>query len=219
MYTATSTNAHYLDRENAEKTVASGLDRLIISIDGTTQETYGKYRVGGQLQKVLDGTRNLVEAKKRMKSPTPHIIWQFIVFGHNEHQLEEVRSMSKEYQVDELAVKSAQIYDYETGSALMPGNKEYSRYDMTGAGYSIKNELLNHCWRLWNSCVITWDGKVVPCCFDKDGMYRLGNLGEHSFDSIWHNAQYGAFRKQVLKGRKYIDICRNCSEGTSVWKS
>lgn len=219
MYTATSTNAHYLDVENAEKTVTSGLDRLIISIDGTTQETYGKYRIGGKLEKVLEGTRNIVEAKKRLKSSTPHIIWQFIVFGHNEHQLEEVKGMAREYGVDELAVKSAQIYDYETGSELMPDNSEYSRYDKKAESYSIRNELMNHCWRLWNSCVITWDGKVVPCCFDKDGTYRLGNLSDHSFASIWHNAQYSAFRKQVLKGRKYIDICRNCSEGTSVWKS
>ena len=47
IYTATSTNAHYLTDENAKRTVESGLDRLIISIDGTTQETYQQYRVGG----------------------------------------------------------------------------------------------------------------------------------------------------------------------------
>jgi radical SAM protein with 4Fe4S-binding SPASM domain len=219
MYTATSTNAHYLSQENAEKTISSGLDRLIISIDGTTQDTYGKYRIGGKLDKVLEGTRNLVEAKKRLKSSTPHIIWQFIVFGHNEHQLEEVKALSREYDVDELAIKSAQVYDYETGSELIPKNKDYSRYEQQENGFAIKNKLLNHCWRLWNSCVITWDGKVVPCCFDKDGTYRLGNLSEASFSQIWQNAQYQKFREQILKGRDYIDICKNCSEGTSVWKN
>jgi radical SAM protein with 4Fe4S-binding SPASM domain len=219
MYTATSTNAHYLNVQNAEKTILSGLDRLIISIDGTTQETYGKYRIGGNLDKVLEGTKNLVEAKKRLKSATPHIIWQFIVFGHNEHQLDEVKSLAKRYGVDELAVKSAQVYDYETGSDLIPKNKAYSRYEEKGEGFAIRNKLLNHCWRLWNSCVITWDGKVVPCCFDKDGTYRLGNLSETSFSQIWQNPQYKRFREQILKGREHIDICKNCSEGTSVWKN
>jgi len=219
MYSATSTNAHYLDRENAEKTVRSGLDRLIISIDGSTQETYGKYRIGGKLEKVLSGTKELMEAKKRLGSATPHVIWQFIVFSHNEHQLEEIRTLAKTYRVDELAVKSAQIYDYETGSDLMPQNEDYSRYKADGQKFAIKNKLLNHCWRLWNSCVITWDGKVVPCCFDKDGTYRLGNLNDTDFDAVWKGEAYRRFRQQILKGRQHIDICKNCSEGTSVWKN
>ncbi len=64
IYTATSTNAHYLTDEKARKTVESGLDRLIISIDGTTQEVYEQYRVGGKLHKVIEGARNIVKWKK-----------------------------------------------------------------------------------------------------------------------------------------------------------
>ena len=55
IYTATSTNAHYLTDHNAKRTIESGLDRLIISIDGTTQDVYQQYRVGGQLDKVIAG--------------------------------------------------------------------------------------------------------------------------------------------------------------------
>jgi MoaA/NifB/PqqE/SkfB family radical SAM enzyme len=84
IYTATSTNAHFLNEDNARKTVESGLDRIIISIDGTTQETYQAYRVGGQLDKVLEGTRNLVKWKKQLKSKTPFIIFQFLVVRPNE---------------------------------------------------------------------------------------------------------------------------------------
>lgn len=219
IYTATSTNAHYLTEENSKKTIESGLDRLIISIDGTSQDTYGKYRIGGQLEKVLEGTKNLVKAKRDMKASTPHIIWQFIVFKHNEHELNEIKSLAKTYGVDELAIKSAQIYDYENGSELIPENEAYSRYKKEEDNYQFKNKLLNHCWRLWHSCVITWDGKVVPCCFDKDGTYQLGNLGEKSFNDIWQSDQYKQFRTQILKGRQYIDICKNCSEGTSVWQN
>lgn len=217
MYSATSTNAHYLTPENAEKTIRSGLDRLIISIDGTTQDTYGKYRIGGQVEKVLEGTRNLIEARERTGIKGPHIIWQFIVFAHNEHQLEEIKALAKVYKVDELAIKSAQIYDYETGNDMIPQNEAFSRYKKTENGFLFSNKLLNHCWRLWNSCVITWDGKVVPCCFDKDGTYRLGNIQENKFSQIWTGDAYKRFRQQILKGRKYIDICKNCSEGTRVW--
>ncbi|HVA97308.1 MAG TPA: radical SAM protein, partial [Bacteroidia bacterium] len=101
IYTATSTNAHYLNSENAKKTVESGLDRLIISIDGTTQETYQQYRIGGNLEKVLEGTKNIVAWKKKLHSKTPYIIFQYLVVKPNEHQIEEVKSLAKKLEVDD----------------------------------------------------------------------------------------------------------------------
>ncbi|HEX8547959.1 MAG TPA: radical SAM protein, partial [Cytophagaceae bacterium] len=71
IYTSTSTNGHYLDDNNCKQTIESGLDRLIVSIDGATQETYSSYRVGGSLEKVLSGVKNLNRVKKEMKSNTP----------------------------------------------------------------------------------------------------------------------------------------------------
>ncbi len=85
IYTATSTNAHYLNDQVAQRTVESGLDRLIISIDGTTQETFEQYRVGGKLEKVIEGTKNIVKWKKELKSKTPHVIFQYLVVKPNEH--------------------------------------------------------------------------------------------------------------------------------------
>ncbi len=218
IYTATSTNAHFLNDKNAKATIESGLDRLIISVDGTTQEVYEAYRKEGNLEKVLEGARNVVRWKKELKSPTPHIIFQFLVVRPNEHQIDELHLLAKEIGVDEVKLKTAQIYDYKEGNPLIPTIEKYARYAQQADGtYRIKNELLNHCWKLWHSCVITWDGWVVPCCFDKDAEYRLGSLQHESFASIWHNEAYRAFRKQLLQGRDQIDICTNCTEGCKVW--
>jgi radical SAM protein with 4Fe4S-binding SPASM domain len=218
IYTATSTNAHYLTEANARKTIQSGLNRLIISIDGTTQETYQAYRVGGKLHKVLEGTRQLIRLKKEMRSSTPHVIFQFLVVKPNEHQLDEVQALAKELGVDEVRFKTAQIYEYEQGSPLIPDNARYSRYKLNKDGsYSIKNSLANHCWKMWHSCVITWDGMVVPCCFDKDAHYRLGNMTESSFKQLWQGEAYNRFRKTLIDSRKNIDMCSNCTEGTNVW--
>src|SRR5919107_661907 len=96
IYTATSTNAHYLTDENARKTVESGLDRLIISIDGTTQETYQQYRVGGQLHKVIQGAKNIVAWKKKLASRTPYVFFQFLVVKPNEHQINDIRHLAAE---------------------------------------------------------------------------------------------------------------------------
>src|SRR6478609_9001995 len=94
IYTATSTNAHYLTDNIAKATVESGLDRLIISIDGTTQDTYESYRIGGTLEKVLEGASRVTHYKKKMRASTPHVMFQFLVVKPNEHQIDEVYALA-----------------------------------------------------------------------------------------------------------------------------
>jgi radical SAM protein with 4Fe4S-binding SPASM domain len=218
IYTSTSTNAHYLDDATARKTVESGLHRLIISIDGTTQDVYEQYRIGGKLEKVIEGTKNILRWKKELRSATPHVIFQFLVVRPNEHQVSEVQQLAEELGVDEVRFKTAQVYDFENGNPLIPETKKYSRYKRNENGsYTVKNKLDDHCWKMWSSCVITWDGKVVPCCFDKDAQHQLGDLQTDSFREIWNSERYKNFRNQLFASRKSIDICANCSEGTKVW--
>ena len=218
IYTSTSTNAHYLNEENARNTVLSKLDQLIISIDGSHQESYSKYRVGGVFEKVLEGTRHIIDQKKALKSNYPHVVWQFIVFRHNQAEIEEIKSLGKQLGVNEVRIKTAQVYDFEHGEEWIPENETYSRYKKNPDGtYRIKNKLLNQCWRMWQGCVITWDGKVVPCCFDKDAKHKLGDLKSQTFRSVWFSPAYNSFRQSILKGRSKIDICNNCTEGTKVW--
>ncbi|MFM8832573.1 MAG: SPASM domain-containing protein [Cytophagales bacterium] len=218
IYTATSTNAHYLNDKNAEATVRSGLDRLIISIDGTSQETYQSYRVGGNLDKVIEGTKNIIAWKRKLKSQTPHVIFQFLVVKPNEHEIPEVYRIAQQLGVDEVKLKTAQIYDYQNGSPLIPTQPKYSRYkEMSDGTYTIKNAFDNHCWKMWHSCVVTWDGKVVPCCFDKDAHHVLGDLTQQSFTEIWQSEKYEQFRSSLLRSRSEIEMCKNCTEGTKVW--
>ncbi|WP_266365662.1 SPASM domain-containing protein [Tellurirhabdus rosea] len=218
IYTATSTNAHYLTDAAARKTVESGLDRLIISIDGTTQEVYQQYRVGGKLHKVIEGTKNILKWKKELKSRTPHVIFQFLVVRPNEHQIEDVRKLAEELGVDEVGLKTAQIYDYENGSDLIPTIDKYARYARQPDGtYTTKNGFGDNCWKMWHSCVVTWDGLVVPCCFDKDAHHRMGDLKEQSFRQLWQSEPYQAFRQSLIRSRSEIEMCRNCTEGINVW--
>jgi radical SAM protein with 4Fe4S-binding SPASM domain len=219
IYTITSTNAHFLSEEIAKKTILSKLDKLIISVDGITQEAYEHYRVGGSLNKVIEGTKEIIKQKKLYKTNTPHLVWQFVVFKSNQNQIALVKKLGKELGVDEVKIKTAQIYDFENGNDLIPELENYSRYKKDENGtFKIKNKLLNQCWRMWQGCVITWDGKIVPCCFDKDAKYKLGNLEVENFKDIWFSDPYNNFRKSILESRNKIDICSNCSEGTKVWE-
>ncbi len=213
IFTTTSTNGHYLSKTLARKTAESGLDQLIISLDGMDAETYKKYRIGGNFDKVMDGIRNLVEAKKNAKVNHPYLIIQFLVFTSNEHQIEEVKRLKKELGVDKVELKTAQFYEFEKGKEMMTSLSPFSSYEKTESGqYKIKNRLKNRCLRMWQSSVITWDGDLVPCCFDKNAKHQFGNLISTDFKTIKTNEEYKAFRQQILKDRSQIEICRNCSE-------
>jgi radical SAM protein with 4Fe4S-binding SPASM domain len=218
LYTITSTNGHFLNDDVARKTIESGLDRLIISVDGTTQEVYEQYRRGGNLDVVLQGAKNIVKWKNKLNSNTPHLIFQFLVVRPNEHQIDEIHSLADEIGVDEVKLKTAQVYNYKGGNPLIPEDQKYSRYKKSMNGsYTLRHSLDNHCWKLWHANVITWDGKVLPCCFDKDALHQLGDLRDNSFQEIWGGENYEGFRKNILSGRDQIDICTNCSEGCKVW--
>ncbi|GAB4416461.1 MAG: radical SAM protein [Bacteroidia bacterium] len=218
IYAASSTNGHYLTADKARQTVESGLSELIVSIDGTTQASYERYRIGGRLDKVKAGVRHLVEARQAAGSLHPFIVLQFLVVRPNEHEIDAVYSLGRELGVDHVALKTAQLYDHAQGHPLMPTQDRYSRYRRQSDGtFALKNRLDNQCWKLWQGAEITWDGRVLPCCFDKDAQYEMGDLRQTSFEHIWRGAAYDAFRQQLLRQRAGIDICRNCSEGTKVW--
>ena len=213
-----STNGHFLDSETSKATVQSGLDKLIISIDGTSQEVYEQYRVSGNLNQVIEGVKQVVEWKRRLKSKTPYLIIQFLVVRPNEHQIGEIQDMGMRLGVDEVKLKTAQIYDYHNGSALIPEQDLYSRYArQTDGKYQIKNDQLNQCWRMWSGFVVCWDGRVVPCCFDKDAQHQLFKFPDSSMREGWKSVAYVDFRQRLLRSRSEINICQNCTEGTKVW--
>jgi radical SAM protein with 4Fe4S-binding SPASM domain len=209
--TIVSTNGHFLSREIAEKLAGSGLHKIIISLDGMDKETYSLYRQGGQFEKVIGGIEDL-SAVLRNRASSLKLEIQFLVNRHNEKQISSAKEFAKKVGAS-LRLKSMQIVNNKQFDYWLPGDGKYSRYIKTDNIYKIKNRLRNHCLRLWLNPVITWDGKVVPCCFDKDALHSMGDLNASSFRTIWNSKEYMKFRDSVLSGRKEIGICRNCTSG------
>jgi radical SAM protein with 4Fe4S-binding SPASM domain len=209
--TVVSTNGHFLSDGNPEKLVQSGLSKLIISLDGTNSETYSAYRCNGSFDTVIGGIKTVAEAKRRLKSPIKLEI-QFLVNKLNENQIFPMRKLAKELEVT-VRFKSMQVAVTENIGKWMPSNRRYSRYRLRNGTYSIKSSLPDRCSRMWFNPVITWDGKVVPCCFDKDAEYIMGDLNHNTFRDIWYGREYMDFRRSILKGRKLIGMCRNCTSG------
>ncbi|MBI4646373.1 MAG: SPASM domain-containing protein [Bacteroidia bacterium] len=211
IYTVLSTNGHFFSDDNIKATVKSGLNRLIISVDGTDQEAYSAYRAGGNLDKVLTDTKKLIDYRNSHKLYNPCIIMQFIVTKSNQHQIGDIKKLSKRLGTDYVSIKTAQLFDYKYGNRLIPDISSYSRYKKLPDGtYIIKNKLKNRCKRIFTTGVITWNGDVIPCCFDKNGRFIIGNMNENNFSSIWENKNFQEFRTSLFRNRKAIDICTNC---------
>jgi radical SAM protein with 4Fe4S-binding SPASM domain len=214
IYTATSTNGQFLKPENCLKLVDSGLHRLIVSIDGTTQESYEKYRVGGSLSLALTGIENLIAAKKQRKKRTPAVIIQFVVFKTNEHQIPEIKQLAKKLQVDALKLKSPQLEDFENGHPLMPENKRYNRYKKSASGtYFLNKNKQVKCKRAWNGAVLTADNRLIPCCFDKNAQHAYGTLSDDALTTLWKSKKAHRFIKTVWSKDNPFEMCKNCTEG------
>jgi radical SAM protein with 4Fe4S-binding SPASM domain len=213
IYCTTSTNAHFITDETIHATIDSGLDSMIVSLDGVTQETYARYRVKGNVEKVLKALKRFMEIKRKRKAKTPLIALQFLVMKHNEHELPAIRKLARDIGVDRLLIKNIEVRNLEEARTWLPRDKRYRRYKMDEQSFEVKNSHKKSCPRPWLSTLINWDGSVVPCCFDKNASYQMGNIKHAGFEEIWKNDKFTGFRDQLNRDRKSIDICRNCNQG------
>lgn len=219
LYVTTSTNGHFLDAQTAESTVKSGLDAIIISVDGATQATYSQYRVGGKLEQVLSGIRNLAAAKKRLHSKTPYIFMQFLVMQHNEAELPAMEKLARDLGVDRLLKKTTQVQSVSEASQWLPQNERFRRYHINADGIRVKTGGQGACPRPWLTTLLDWDGRIAPCCFDKNADHSPGSLNDQEkFRTIWQSDAYKKFRRTLLRNRPAIDICRNCNQGIRVFR-
>ena len=219
IYVSISTNGHFINEKNVDYILENAPDKLIFSIDGLDEETYQVYRVGGTFKQADEGLRLFAKRKKELGKKAPFIEFQFIVMKQNEHQLDDVLKYGNERGVDKVVFKTMQVSSYDNALHFLPSKDKHSRYNIDNSNYKIKSELKNHCFALWRTSVITWDGKVVPCCFDKDADFELGKLNglpENGIKAIWKSSAYQDFRKSILTNRKGNSMCNNCTEGLKI---
>ena len=204
LYTIVSTNAQALTEELAKQLVEAGLDRIIVSMDGLTQESYSAYRIGGSVEKVKAALRYLRQAKKGK----PFIELQCLYLASNEQEWGEFKKQYKALGADKLTFKTAQFYNYENGNPLMP--RTHARYIQGVDGhYRPKRKVQPFCRRLWTGCVVTVEGNILPCCYDKEQRYAFGNILRESLKTLWQSNQHRGFLQHIVEGKPY-PICLNC---------
>ena len=206
LYTIVSTNAQALTPELAKSLVTSGLSRIIISMDGLTEESYNAYRKGGSLEKTKEALRYLRAAKEKKLSPIIEL--QCLRLKTNEHEWRAFKRQYKALGADRLVFKTAQLYDYSHGHPLMPSDSRYSRYIQGADGLYHRKKRTRGCLRAWSGVVITTIGEVLPCCYDKAHSYAYGNITNMSLKELFGNEKAIAFRRAALQEQP--EICKEC---------
>lgn len=213
--TKIDSNLNHFSAQDAEDMILSGLDKLIVSLDGTTPETYSKYRIGGDFNKVMAHLKLLLKKRKELDKTNPYISWQFLVFRHNEHEIEEVKRMGRDMGVDHIGITKAFIGNKD----WIPVNDEYSYYkkqeiegEFTSEHFKPPQEKL--CNWPWDAIVINPNGSVSACCSVEDEKDDFGNIFENSFKDIWNNDKYRQARRfikdKLNPEKEDNNICIRC---------
>lgn len=213
--TVTSTNLNKLSKASAQKLVESGLDALIIAADGTTQETYSRYRKGGNLEKVLSHTRNIVEAKRVSGSRKPLLNLRMIVSKENENEMDEFRRIARDIGVDMVSFKAfstrqSGYSDSKFDRKYAPVQKKYRWYSYQ-KGFKVSRKPKKYWCRFpWTKPTLFPDGTILSCEFDFKYEQSFGNINEKTFDAIWFSPETADFRRKFQKNRGVFNFCKDC---------
>ncbi|MDQ1327622.1 MAG: hypothetical protein QG641_905 [Candidatus Poribacteria bacterium] len=217
-----STNMHFID---TDKLIKSRLDRLIVGIDGVTQETYEKFRAHGNLSKVLGNLKSVLDTRKRYKSSLPFIEWQYVITKENYNEVSAAQKLAKDIGVNcfNCIPDLCKRFDEKTRE---------SKYVKTFMSKGLAR--LKLCYCLWCFPFIEWDGSIMPCCFiHPSHKFGFGNVTKNSFKKVWNSEYYISARNSFkrdnttdktgnetsipdpdifLRDIEYIDtVCHHCN--------
>lgn len=217
---------NHFDTSMANQLIESGLDTLIVSIDGASQQSVQKYQTGMNFAKAIQNMKQIIASKKKFNSKKPLIQWRYLVNKYNESEIDIAKSMAKELSVDKLEIAA---FRCDMGKELLmdnqkkfknvlhwlPKNEALSMYNYTTEG---KKQLADTCSWLWLKSVVNWNGSVVPCCAVWNEKYDFGNINEQTFKNIWNGKKYVSARKIFVNpsSQDRAIICSICKNNQSM---
>jgi len=204
IFTMASSNMNFLRETMAEQVVTSGLDYFIAAIDGFSERSYVKYRRGGNFNKAIENLERVLDVRRKMRVSHPFVEWQYVVFRHNEHEIDEAQRFAKDIGVDYFHIIPGYVEDHEWITTI----PEYQ----VNLGLP---ESVTHCARPWTHFNVRVDGGVASCCYEFFKEDDFGNIFETDFQKIWNNELFSSARELLVKGIEKSscppsNICYRC---------
>lgn len=216
-----SSNFVKVTSDDIDHLLESNLEYLVISLDGTSQETYSQYRIGGDYERVITNLSELIRRRHRRRQKTPVIEWQFIVMRQNEHQIPEAEALAKKLGVDLLRfIPVGMPYEWharrkETADSWYPVTVQ-GRVASDGHEQQFgQARKPSPCFYLYRSMVVNADGGISPCCvvYQKNRDFADLNEGAGDPTKIWNNEKYLAARSLYTKRQitnRSPTVCDEC---------
>ncbi|MDQ7837062.1 MAG: radical SAM protein [Thermodesulfobacteriota bacterium] len=181
-----------------KRIVYSGLDVLIFSVSGTSQDYYGNLHVGGDLQKVC---RNIREVTAYKSGQRPRTIFRYIATPKNKNDRGNIKEFVKGLRVDTHEIRNVD------GELVLADN-------LSDAAEKQKRKKRRGCFWLWCTLVMKSSGDVVPCCYDYYGIPVLGNINHSSLGEIWNGTVIKQIREAWIKYPEKLEFCAQCDFST-----
>ncbi len=196
-----NTNATLLNREKADLLLESGISSVSFAFDGFNKEMYEKARVGSNYDKTLENILYFLESRKKKKLKLPYTVLSILMLEIGNFTEEEKCSFLKRF--DNL-IDEVRLREVSTWGSTFKDTDEFS--------FRTHNGFIAPCSRIWSTTCIMWNGDVVPCIYNANHEYVLGNIKDDRLLDIWNNHKILQLRKSMLE-RTYLDIsplCENC---------
>jgi MoaA/NifB/PqqE/SkfB family radical SAM enzyme len=188
-----STNLSFgLSGPRIRSLLESGLTHLTVCLDGLTQESYQRTRVGGNVDRVRRNLERLCRERTALGRRTPRIEVQYIRYQHNAGEEAEARRVCRELGVDEFTSFWGALDNW--------AGRDPDRYEVRAPRAPAWTP---RCYWPWFSTVVKWNGEVIPCCtFRQGAQYAaggdtrgFGNVFETDLSAIWNGPAYRAARR------------------------
>ncbi|MDD4913605.1 MAG: SPASM domain-containing protein [Methylococcales bacterium] len=214
----------FLSKQEAEEIVTSGIDVILGSIDGATQEGYSKYRVKGNLDMVLQNLRLLRLTRDELGLDKPFLGWSFLINKFNEDEIDQATAMADDIGVDIwFKLLSCEDPSWRSKYHDTPDHPVLKVPEWVARVYPIglpeslvtqplHSELTCVCYQPFSSMIINWNGDVYPCCVVFGDNYKLGNLITQEFDEVWFGEKYEnsrAFLRHYGPPQTEKSVCRD----------
>ena len=228
-YTEISTNFSMKDfsDEFFNRLIDSGLIELKVSIDGASQATYEKYRVGGDFERVLRNVRRLAQLKRQRRKAYPHVTYRMLLNKHNQHDVEHAARLAAECDVDfnpdpgfwcpedeaaEWRIGAGETAGDVSGAGESPGPAADPPSGIAGSHQPIES----YCRQMWDTVVVNADGHVFPCCLIYKTEQNVGNLATQTLDEVRNSRKLRELRRFVVDPAAadpdFANHCVGCSE-------
>ncbi len=189
-----SSNLSDTSSQDLDRLLDSGLEYLIVSLDGTNAQSYSKYRVRGKFDSVVENMHELIRRRNARRLKTPRVEWQFIVMKQNEGEVDIAEKMASKIGVDLLRfIPVGMPYDTCDRQAV---KDEWYPVTIAGREYSPAVEQQfgqankpSPCFYLYRTMVVHPDGGVAPCCVVYKQSSDFGKLPADVM-TLWNNDHY-----------------------------